>query len=202
MKTTTAKILNIRNFHKEVLPTGETKVHVKGAAKVELDRAKQVKALIEKVLAAGDDFIIGFDGQRMPLDQNSGYAVELDERWRDLASMRPGSESYNKSHGHKVHHIVTAYYPLLGITVYYNYLKQNSMFLCQSFIYLNQEIVPMFQQAGWYESLALATNTVNDVADLVINKTVIDMKTKFNMSMIDFQSTKDIQYRSYLKNIH
>ncbi len=199
---TTAKILNIQNFHKEVLPSGETKMHIKGAAKVEQKRSKQVKALLEKILAAGDSFIIGFDGRRMPLDPNSGYGVEVDERWRELASLRPGSEAYNKSHGHQAHHIVTAHYPLLGITVYYNYLKQNGMFLCQSFLYLNQEIVPTFQQAGWYETLALAINTMNDVADLVISKTVIDMKIKFNMSMIDFETTKDIQYRSYLKNIH
>lgn len=165
----------------------------------EIRRAAQVKALVEKAKAEGG-YVIGVGGERISVNEASAYGFNFSDRWRSLAPRRPGSEEHNKIHKQKAHYVVTTHYPLIDSTVYSNYLKRNGMYYCQASIYQRDEVVPSFHFASWVEDIKEGVNLIDAVAEESLKRIVTELKRKYSMSLIDFDATKDIHYRSLKKN--
>lgn len=194
-------VVNFNNYKKaKTLDSNEVAPPLVGTALHEYTRDQYVKILVEKAKANGG-YIIGANGDRLKIDENSDYGFEASEAWRDLAPLRAGSEAYNKANNQKAHFVVTAHYPLYGATIYYNYLKKDGMYYSQAFIYQDGETVPTFYFCSWFEEVKDAIALLNDVAEKVLKNILGELKKKYNMSIIDFESTKAIHYRKFKKNI-
>jgi len=186
--------------YKKARDSGEKEsVRLTGSALQVYQREQQVKVLVEKAKANGG-YIVGAYGKRFRLNEDSIYGFDASESWRDLAPFRAGSEAYIEANNQKVHFVVTAHYPLYGTTVYYNHLKKDGMYYCQAFVYQDGETVPTFHLTSWFEDFKRAISFLNGVVDKSLEQILAELKRKYNMSLIDFESTKDIHYRKYKKN--
>lgn len=192
-------VVSFAAFQKKDAPAAPA-ARLTGLAAHRHTRGLQVQALVEKVKAAGEDHLVVALGQRLRLDESSDFGFHVSDRWRDLAHVRAGSDVHNKANGKQVNLVVTAHYPLLGVTVYYNYVKPNDMYYGEMFVYQDGEVVPSFQYSSWFEDFARGVSLANGVCDKVLEGVLGEQKKKYNMSLIDFKSTKDINFREYAKN--
>lgn len=191
-------IVSLSSYRKTLDHVDKNPVNLAGSALQIYRRDNQVKSLVEKIKANGGWFI-GAYGKRYELNENSIYGFDASEAWRDLAPLRAGSEEYIDANHQKVHFVVTAHYPLYGSTVYFNHVKKKGMYHCQVFVYQDSETVPTFQMSSWFEDFKSALSFLNGVVDKALEQVLSELKSKYNMSLIDFESTKDIHYRKYKK---
>ena len=192
-------IVSLANFMKS--PPAEVvapPARLSSADRMERKRAIQIKALVEKANSNGG-YITGVLGERFIPNGCPIFGFNTSDDWRKISPLREGSEAWLDAHNRKPNFAVTAHWPLLGVTAFYNYTKRDGMYKCEAFIYQHNEVVPTFYFSAWFEMLNDGIKLLSEVSDKAMESILQELKQKYNMALIDYNETKHIHSRSYVK---